>query len=660
MAASRTYDVDEMVLLPVEDEEAEDFDEVDEEKLETKKELLTASKSKTKALAAAAEKEVADLLGLLGKLKTGTATQAEKEKVRSLNSRLDERKHEIEASKTLETATELKILKTETKVKTRDLARTMRMKEIASVVKAVGAAEEVDLAFIIDCTGSMGGYISEVKNKVNEIIAGIRKTNASLRMRLAVVGYRDLCDGDARFQVLDFTSSTKEFKSFVGGLTATGGGDGPEDIAGAIKEANNLYWQNLSRVAFLIADAPCHGSSFNDGGDSYPAGTPGIDIFRELKILQNNRGNGTMTIKFGRITNYTDKMIREFQASGIKVESVDIMDASKLTKCVTASVRKSIFKTTLATAAGGKTVEFAPISDPRALLSSSRGASSSGSGSVSLKSYRILPSELDHHEWKSKTAVSVKVFQNRRVKSMDQLQKPLQIGMLSWLRAGTSSKKTDKTNETKMFMRRAPEPFAEGEIRIAYHGQLARQKRDLDDPEKSAVVLKSFKHHGIGVNDRRQYLKQMEISNIAHFLAKKYNDSEDRPHHCARIKVLRNCVVEEDDDSKEAHGTRRFCVEDPLPEDASFVKFSNNTGHWDEDHLDETLLRFTQFTYKATDGYLMVTDLQGAKQDGAFILTDPVILCTDILRFGSTNLGEKFMKKCIDSTRVYLKENGWN
>jgi hypothetical protein len=87
-----------------------------------------------------------------------------------------------------------------------------------------------------------------------------------------------------------------------------------------------------------------------------------------------------------------------------------------------------------------------------------------------------------------------------------------------------------------------------------------------------------------------------------------------------------------------------------LPQ-GKFVKFNNNAGQWDEDCLDELLLRFSNFTCQSADGCLMVTDLQGAiKKDNKFFLTDPAVLCKDILGFGNTNLGEKFMKKCIDSS----------
>lgn len=115
-------------------------------------------------------------------------------------------------------------------------------------------------------------------------------------------------------------------------------------MAGAIKEANKLSWSNPSKVTFIIADAPCHGREFHTCGDSYPDGTPGISIIDELDRLQKLGPQDTMTITFGRITEQTDVMIQCFHKNGISVDEVGIEEASKLTKTVTASVRKSIFK----------------------------------------------------------------------------------------------------------------------------------------------------------------------------------------------------------------------------------------------------------------------------------------------------------------------------
>lgn len=46
--------------------------------------------------------------------------------------------------------------------------------------------------------------------------------------------------------------------------------------------------------------------------------------------------------------------------------------------------------------------------------------------------------------------------------------------------------------------------------------------------------------------------------------------------------------------------------------------------------------------------------------DNSFHLTDPVVLCKDILRFGNNNLGQLFMTKCMESTKAHLEERGWN
>jgi Alpha-kinase family len=81
--------------------------------------------------------------------------------------------------------------------------------------------------------------------------------------------------------------------------------------------------------------------------------------------------------------------------------------------------------------------------------------------------------------------------------------------------------------------------------------------------------------------------------------------------------------------------------------------------YWNASSYDETLLRFPEFTHEVTNRYLLVTDLQGVKgTDGHYYLTDPVILCQDLSRFGSTNLGGHFMEKCLASTRSLLEERG--
>ena len=86
-----------------------------------------------------------------------------------------------------------------------------------------------------------------------------------------------------------------------------------------------------------------------------------------------------------------------------------------------------------------------------------------------------------------------------------------------------------------------------------------------------------------------------------------------------------------------------------------FTKYCNNTGFWDEGVFDPTLAAFVKWAYEITGGYLIVADLQGVKcPHHGFLLTDPVVLCTDVTRFGSTNLGVRFMNRVIETADVLL------
>ena len=138
----------------------------------------------------------------------------------------------------------------------------------------------------------------------------------------------------------------------------------------------------------------------------------------------------------------------------------------------------------------------------------------------------------------------------------------------------------------------AASPFAEGEVSLVYHAQMAstKDKLMLNPP----LVLKIYNHAKKCVNSRKQYFKQMEVSIIACFLTNKYNE-EEAPCHCAQIMFLPVMVVEEEDSSMEEPGSCQFCAEEHLTENGTeFAKYSNNTGHWDEDLLDKSLLSFTK------------------------------------------------------------------
>lgn len=112
---------------------------------------------------------------------------------------------------------------------------------------------KVDLAFIVDCTGSMGPYIKQAQKHIRSIAETVARTAFSVK--LALVEYRDHPPQDRSFitNVHDFTSSLNEMKAWVDNMKARGGGDGPESVACALHKAMGLSFRpDATKMCVLI------------------------------------------------------------------------------------------------------------------------------------------------------------------------------------------------------------------------------------------------------------------------------------------------------------------------------------------------------------------------------------------------------------------------
>jgi hypothetical protein len=118
----------------------------------------------------------------------------------------------------------------------------------------------VDLAFVIDVTGSMGDELAYVNAEVQGIVQRVRSAAGlnQVNVRLAATFYRDR--GDVHpLQQIDFTRNVAAFNAQLSQITATGGGDYPEDVNAALDAAlTTLGWSSgpAVRVLVLIGDAP--------------------------------------------------------------------------------------------------------------------------------------------------------------------------------------------------------------------------------------------------------------------------------------------------------------------------------------------------------------------------------------------------------------------
>ena len=264
--------------------------------------------------------------------------------------------------------------------------------------------------------------------------------------------------------------------------------------------------------------------------------------------------------------------------------------------------------------------------------------------SASLKEYTISPSHPSAIDWTRQPYTKVKIYRNVCIKNnVSGLQEPLKMGLLKFIDVASGNLGpclTDKIFQSTMLMHRAPSPFAEGEICLAYHGQLVKAEKDLGKKDHK-MVMKSFKHLGRGVNDRDQYLKQMAVP-----ISWQKNIMDSRIS-LPTVTMYMCCLWLSSEKRMRQMKThlpsgvwRNGCCE--------VVKYNSNTGYWDEDCINETLLCFTtKFTHDVTHGYIFVSDLQGVRKGNNYHLIDPVILCKDILHFGNTNLGKNFVKKVL-------------
>lgn len=118
----------------------------------------------------------------------------------------------------------------------------------------------VDLALIVDTTGSMGSQIRTIQKELAELIYMLREDNISLYV--SIIDYRDItCDGVDSTKVnnnsgVAFYNSVDNITTAIESLRASGGGDTPETAIDGLGAAYNLNFRNsAAKYAFLITDA---------------------------------------------------------------------------------------------------------------------------------------------------------------------------------------------------------------------------------------------------------------------------------------------------------------------------------------------------------------------------------------------------------------------
>jgi hypothetical protein len=143
----------------------------------------------------------------------------------------------------------------------RSLALALAGLALSSGAGIAVAKPAVEVAFVLDTTGSMTGLIEGAKRKIWSIATAIVDTNPDADIRMGLVAYRDIGD-DYVTKTFDLTTDIQDLYANLLELKARGGGDWPESVNEALDVAvNKLHWtlgSDTRRIVFLVGDAPPH------------------------------------------------------------------------------------------------------------------------------------------------------------------------------------------------------------------------------------------------------------------------------------------------------------------------------------------------------------------------------------------------------------------
>ena len=157
---------------------------------------------------------------------------------------------------------------------------------------------KVDIVMCIDITGSMQDCIDTVKNRalqfwpdLKEALAAASKNVSDVRVK--VIGFRDFeADGDGALEISRYfnlsdqgSSDPEDYKAFVNGLVADGGGDEPENSLEALALAIQSDWVQTGdkrrHVIVMFTDASAHKlEDANRSNPNYPENMP--ESFEDL------------------------------------------------------------------------------------------------------------------------------------------------------------------------------------------------------------------------------------------------------------------------------------------------------------------------------------------------------------------------------------------
>ena len=545
---------------------------------------------------------------------------------------------------------------------------------IAHKLRALRNASSAQVLFLLDCTGSMGSHIAAARAGIHTIqknVLDVVPHGATLTF--SFVGYRDYEDSK-RFELLNFTPDTKHFSSFLESVSADGGGDQCEDVLGGLTKAAGMSWEaNVgSKIMFHIADAPCHGTFFagcQKFSDNHPQEDPTgkltQGVLRKLCCDQGvqyifcsiNSTTANMVKKFNELLGEGGACAQQITSCGL-ANANDIVELASRTTTASISAATSSATATLASGDTGGSFAAKVRSSVRSHLS--KGARSELDSVVEggkEEEYSDSFSSCDPTSTSSSSTCwrigrpRPEISPDARVVLVKSLEFPDSIAALRFPAPVDKAYSRVFEVDEKFFGKGACRKVCKAKD-VTFVGGGGGGGVESSGPEE--FVMKVFSSRPDSLADEAaSAMQDLQTQTCAAFLAMQFSALPQISKKVGYLKAKLVCFQSQETDT----GVRRWmgdecsetwdsplrwgCVERVL--EGEFSKWFSNglyARRTDDPEYSATLEAFCHWTYQVTDGYLMVTDIQGIRVGDRFILSDPAIHCTDASRFGNTNIGE--------------------
>ncbi|CAG8531940.1 17108_t:CDS:2 [Dentiscutata heterogama] len=384
----------------------------------------------------------------------------------------------------------------------------------AEVINNTKNLLNVDLCFVLDCTGSMEKYINAARKSIRELIKSMNKVNPKIKIWFGFCGYHDYNNND-NLQILEFTYSQKEFENFVTSVRAKGGDNVSEDVLGGLNKAIKMKWVHDTRILIHIGYAPPHGARFNEPGtrDNYPNGysnrLSAENVLGEMKSKKIN-------YFFGKVAEKTDKMLNIFRKIIGDFKMFDLKATGQNPDHLTNILREETF-----------------------LAISQTVVSTRNRKNTYLPRYNN-----NEPNWYKLTIKNATLSSYTPLRFLDEIKNDKYI-----------IKQNCKSNNISFKI--ASQPFASGAEKDVYYAL------GVNNQPYSQMVMKKYKNNEI---DRR-YLESVEISSIAQFLSDKFNSVAEKCNIKKKIEFLQVFFLKD--------GKQCYNVEQKIER---FVRFNSNIG----------------------------------------------------------------------------------